>query len=86
MHSLRTRSERYAAAHHCELLVVDGPEVERYCAVCLGDELTILSIDSGTADGPHCGEVVYAAVQAIEAARALRVEQHLAIRKLEPPG
>lgn len=84
MPTLRAKSARYAAAHDCELLVIDGPEGDRYCAVILGD-LTVLSINSGTADGTHCGEVVYAAVQAIKAARTLKIEQHAAIQKLTPP-
>lgn len=84
MPTLRDKSERYAHAHGCELLVVEGPEVDRYCAVVAGD-LTVLSIDSGTADGSHCGEVIYHAIQAIEAARALRIEQRIAVRKIETP-
>lgn len=75
MPTLRARSERYVNAHGCELQVIPGPEVARFCAVLLGTTLAVLTIDSGTADSALCGEVVYAGVAAIEAARALRIEQ-----------
>ena len=85
MPTLRARSERYAAAHGCELQVIDGPEVARYCAVLLGATLAVLSIDSGTADSAICGEVVYAGIAAIEAARALKIERYLAVRHVDVP-
>lgn len=77
MQSLLERTTEYALSLGFELLIVDGPAIDRYTVACAGPR-TIIMLESGTAHGSSCGEVVYRACEQIASARALQINLHRA--------
>lgn len=72
MSTLIERVREYALGRGIELLIVEGPDIDRYATARDGLR-TYLVIDAGTAAGSRCGDVVYRACQQISAAQRLKV-------------
>lgn len=75
------RAREYARSRGVKLAVVEGSSTARYLMVTLGPT-TLLLLDSATAYGPRCGDVVYRACETISASRALAINVHLPVSRL----
>ena len=78
MQSLWERSAEYAQSRGYELLIIDGPAIDRY-AVARDAAHVVIMLDAGTASGPSCGEVVWRACEQIALAQmlSLSVQRHV---------
>jgi bacterioferritin-associated ferredoxin len=75
------RARAYARSRGVKLAVVEGSHTARYLTVRVG-ATTLLILDSATAFGPHCGDVVYRACETIDASRALAINVHVPVCRL----